>query len=122
MLLRTSSNTWRQLIKLDNIDACAVANGLNTIPLLDQFYKLFEKLINGKMPTKCPVVAGEHYVSNVTFKNDIARDIVSKTVTPSIFPNGIYRNFLRVSFPQDPGGLYMWNILEHSERYNEDTF
>lgn len=121
-LFKLSSNNWRQLIKIDKIDACLMASGLHSLPFVDQFFKLLKSMVNGQIPMSCPLDPGEYYAYNLTMPYDTGQDLIIKTLTPSFLPNGIYRNFFRVSFPNDPDGLFNWNVLELNDRNRENKF
>lgn len=99
--------------------------GLHSLPFVDQIYQLVNKYVDGQIPWYCPVLPGVYNISNITF-NPINHaegfDVLSRTLSSMLPPNGIYRNFFRISFPNDPGGMCSWNKIEHNVRNNDDRF
>lgn len=68
-----------------------MAAGLHQMPFIDQFHKLFVQLVdnNAKLPRKCPVRPGDYYMYNLVLGEESELDVVKRTVTSSILPNGI---------------------------------
>lgn len=99
-----------------------IASGLTSSPFLEQFHKLATKLVKGQIPLKCPYLPGEYYVYNVTVSNDTGYHEALQTFASTMLPNGIYRNIFRVSFPGDPGGVSIWNQIEHNVWNNDNSF
>lgn len=139
MMLK-SGPSWRQIVSLDNIDICALANGFKTIPFLDAFRTYVKKTYPG-IPFYCPIKPGSYYAppvvmpthymnysdsQNMTFdeirrKNENAGDLGS-SFTPNLLPNGLYRHIIKLYNDLDPIGFCIYWHNEHYVRLNEDNF
>lgn len=84
--------TWRQLVRIDDIDICSFLNGGSVMP----FIKLVIENIQKKFPTlpkKCPMKPQDFLFENVTITEpgDDSRISIEKAMSSNPFPNGIYR-------------------------------
>lgn len=114
---------WRQIIKLDKIDACALATGATNIDFLkamrDEYIRMFPNL-----PAKCPIEPGKYYAKNVTFfdhNNPLFEWREFQLVTPSL-PNGIYRHVVKFYNDEDPVGFMIYFHIELYDKMGDDRF
>lgn len=122
ILLKLSSNNWRQIVNFRDLDVCQVFAGLHGLPFIDGFYRLVKDMIDGQIPLKCPFMPGKYYVTNLTLTNNTGTELVKKTVSPISIPNGVYRHVVRLSFAEDPGGVYAVIHVEFQKRDNDGSF
>lgn len=117
-----SSNTWRQIISIDKIDACAVLSGINTFPFftsfLEGYYNVFPKF-----PKKCPFSSGKYYVENVTIVGEHGTPFnkVLESLSPTQIPNGVYRTVVKFYTDAEFFGSVMYN-MEFYDKMNEDRY
>jgi hypothetical protein len=125
------------MIKLDKIDVCAIARGINVLPMFTAAKNfVFSKFPT--MPKKCPAMPMKFNVSNVTVVNNPTNEFnmsikdhenhsmfyseVIKSISPKLLPNGYYKSIILGSFKDDPNGfMFSWQAqLNH--RMNDDVF
>lgn len=124
LLLKVSSNNWRQIIKLDQIDVCAVLHGVNTFPFFTAILEEYLRIMSN-LPRKCPALPGKYYVENVTVIGEAdSEKPLSKIVsflTPGDLPNGIYRVAVNFHAELILSASFICNV-EIYNKMNEDVF
>lgn len=111
---------WRQIIGLENIDLCAVASGVNKFPFLVTIREIFLSSFP-HLPRKCPASPGKYYNKNITFTME-HNEILQKAMSPTPFPNGIYRHVIRCYNDDDPIGFALYFHIQINIRLNEERF
>lgn len=116
--------SWRQYLKLDNLDFCAVGAGKHDLDLIrairEQYFFLFPDL-----PKKCPVEKRKYSAKNVTvIFTPETRKIAGvgeadRLLSPSL-PNGIYRHTIRFYTESDPEGMMLYWHVELYDSMGED--
>lgn len=125
LLLKSSSNNWRQLIKLDRFDACSLLNGVNVIPFLKSVKDLFFYRIAPNLPKTCPIMPQTISIVNATI---VSPELIKEwkhifsTVSSVLMPNGIYRNLAKCYTDKDPEGFVVCLHGEINFRLNDDVF
>lgn len=115
-----STQTWRQVIKLDKYDFCTLLNGIETIKFVNEFGKFFKKNFKS-LPTKCPFRSGNYSISNVPI-TDSSGDEMNRGLTIGELPNGIYRHVIKIHTDDDPKAFAVYWHTEVYIRLNEDQF
>lgn len=119
-----TGSTWRQLIKLDNIDGCLFLNGMETLPLFEavrQYYSTYFP----NFPTRCPIQPGNYTAYNVTAtdnRNGNPGEHLITKMSPVPFPNGLYRYLIRIYVDGDDIGVTLYWHSRIDVRMNDDKF
>lgn len=114
---------WRQFIKLQKIDACALGLGATSIDFLKSIIEEYRRMFPD-LPYKCPIEPGKYFAKNVTFFDNISPDFEWKEfqkLTPSL-PNGIYRHVVKFHNEEDPIGFMLYFHIELYDKMGEDRF
>lgn len=113
------ATTWRQIIKIVDVNICEVLNGLKDVSEL--YYEIRKIYLTyfPQMPRKCPIEPAAYSVniSTATFE-DRATDLVAPLVGKgNRFPNGHYRIALKLSNKKDPiGCTFMIQIHQNKNK------
>lgn len=115
---------WRQFLKLDNIDVCALLNGENQIDFLKSAVEEYINLFPG-LPKRCPIEKKKYSAKNVRFirTGEISNRNYSHSaayLTPKDFPNGIYRNTVRFYTDYDPEGFMIYWHVQMNQFMGDD--
>ena len=86
-----TGQTFRQIINLQNLDACDILSHVNDFPMIKRGFEWLNTTLVG-MVHKCPYKALKFM--NATYAGVISDDIPSNW---QVLPNGIYKIQLRVS-------------------------
>lgn len=105
---------YRQFLNLKNIDICNLLDGpQNFLPVVKQTKEVILNLLPF-LPRHCPVKVGKYYGYNMSVSNNLGEKIYS-SISPSMFPNGDYRNIYKFYTNDDPVGasvLYVHRIYD----------
>lgn len=124
------TSTWRQIIDLQNMEACEALSSSHSVDFLNSLVKTGRDHAPNLLPNSCPVKA-ERYFTNVTIysqgpnpnvNKDNEEDVFRLFLAPQGFPNGQYRVVVRLHNFRDPIGFSFWAVIDHYTRYNNETF
>jgi hypothetical protein len=119
------------------LDACALSRGIDVIPAAQKFRSEMAERYP-ELPFVCPILPGKYYAFNSTKR--IGQEEVNLTIdefkeykksmpktaedfiTSTIFPNGIYRNVIRLFTDEDPIGFAVFWQSERYIRLNDENF
>lgn len=118
-----NGQSWRQYMRFDKVDPCALARGVETNDYYKAFHDNYFKIFPG-LPQKCPIVPGNYSMKNVTIVDETGdkssnQDISSLYLTPKL-PNGIYRNVIRMYNDDDPVGFSLYWHIENYDSMGDD--
>lgn len=124
-------------MKFDQIDACAVARGVNKFPLFAAFLNFIKERFPS-LPSNCPVKIGTYSALNVLVVNNPVNEFnmtqedqkkhsmffssVIKSFSPSLLPNGVYRSILRLFNEDDKVGITLLWHVQLNHRLNDEEF
>jgi hypothetical protein len=124
-------------MKIDDIDLCSLARGLNTNPLLKAVLKFYKKHLPN-LPSTCPAIAGNYSAKNVTmimnpkFELNMTLNDFQKYEQPyselvnalssQLLPNGVFKHIIRFFNEEDPVGFALSWLLEFRHRLNNEDF
>lgn len=108
LLKQPTGTYWHQFVSFEKIDVCA---------LLGEWHSAMPIVVNMKnlvfammpfMPRKCPIPPGKYYGYNISL-NGWKEYNSQKYLSPSLMPNGIYRNVIkfRVNDELESGAIRM---------------
>jgi hypothetical protein len=113
MLKPINGPTWRQYMKMEDVDFCGFLSGNDV--LIDVMRAVREIYLHKfpNFPSKCPVEKGKYFSKNTpafSVDNSTNRNKVDQKLTPSHMPNGIYRHTVRLYNKIDPeGAMFYWH-------------
>lgn len=121
-----TGSTWRQLVKLDNIDGCFFLNSIQNqnLPLIDAV-RVFYTTHMPNLPRKCPIPPGNYTAYNVTAidhrNNGTEGGKLLTKMSPVPFPNGVYRHFFQLTLDSDKNAVtfYFHSKIDQSMNANE---
>jgi hypothetical protein len=119
-----NSLNWRQLFKGPEFEYCSGMKFIDTIlPLYAETIKYF-KMIFPSLNFDCPVKPGPNYIANYTSETlDVKNtDAIMKSMYGISFPNGVYRQTLKIYTKTDPMVYMFTYYIEHRERLGDETF
>lgn len=123
MSMKTVTN-WRHLIDLPPVEYCGYMNGAFKVPYFEESINELKKDFP-TLPWSCPLTPGKYYILNYTNveKNRNATPAVnSKQKLDATLPNGVYKNVILLSSPNDPTVFRIeWHIQIQS-RLNDESF
>lgn len=120
MVKPINGHSWRQYIKFDNINLCALWAGMNEIAFLQSIQRYYKHLFPN-LPKKCPVESGIYSAKNVTLLQDRGDDAPEPTLSTQL-PNGIYRHTVRLYDKIDPEGMMLYWHVQIYDSMGEDRF
>lgn len=126
-----NGQSWRQFLKLDNLDLCAFLSGGLTLDFLKSVKELYFHLFP-TLPSKCPIEPGKYSFKNVSiFEGGQSGSEAKKKIgprgpggflSPANLPNGIYRHTVRFYNNFDPEGFMFYWHVEFYNSMGEDRF
>lgn len=114
------TSTWRQILKLKNLDACDAFKGTHPVELANQYMKFMSVYLPNLIPDACPVKPHKYFVNHTITSVSIANNF-TMALTPEPYPNGRYRIVLRFHNQRDPIGVTFWVMIEYYYWNNEAT-
>lgn len=118
-----NSQSWRQIVKLDRVDPCALMKGAESNNLIKSIVVFYREQFVG-FPKKCPFNPGNYSIKNMTVIDD-SEDNFSRestmfnSITPKL-PNGIFRHVIRIWNDKDPLGFTLFWHVQHYDTMGDD--
>lgn len=124
MVKTMNGQSWRQFLKFENIDACAILKAGHSIDYIESIYQTY-LLLFPNLPKKCPFEKGIYSVKNVTLINPTDSDRIETgpdrfLVSSARLPNGIYRHTMRFYNQRDREGFMVYWHIENYDSMGED--
>lgn len=111
---------WRQFLKLEKIDICALLGGwANSLPVVEYSKKMIYKVCPF-LPRRCPFIPGKFYGYNMSIDGKIGRG-QQERISPILFPNGAYRTVYKFYADEDPEGATVRVQQEYYHVENADN-
>lgn len=72
-----------------------------------EYFKNFLFELFPFLPRQCPISPGKYYGYNISIDSNFGTGI-NKFITPTIMPNGVYRNVFKFQPDNDTEGVTIW--------------
>lgn len=127
-MLHKNGLSWRNIIALKDINICDTMSNPNSL-----FFRPFRELLEffKGTPRNCPIPAGKSD-SNFTFSFGTFKNLseemydhikkIASFVTPTLFPNGLYKFVMRFFNDEDPIGVLGYATVEFRIAMNDEDF
>lgn len=121
MVKPMNGQSWRQIIKIDDIDICGMmriaSHNIEFVRKVFEFYRhAFPNL-----PSKCPMLKKKYSAKNVTFFENV-QESPNRMLSSVSLPNGIYRHTLKLTNKNDPEGFAAFWHVQIYDKMGEDRF
>lgn len=123
VMLKSGQN-WRQIMSINNINACGITKGLKALPFLEDGFNWYKNSFPN-LPAYCPIhpknYSGQFdiHIGNKYENND--KQFLNQ-FTPDVLPNGVFRYAIKMYNNEDSN---IFSIIWQTERYirlNDDVF
>lgn len=115
------STNWRTFIDLKKIELCDALVGKHPVGILNGYITMIRQLFPGLVPKDCPIKIGKYFCNNTLINYNTNYEFFRETFTSSLWPNGVYRLFVRLRDDQDVHGVAFWQVFEYYKWFNNGT-
>jgi hypothetical protein len=120
---------WRQIIKLDKLDYCALSGGVGVIPAIKSYWDTLIEMFP-TLPLNCPILPKKYEATATMHQMNITAEDYKKmgmrnlmdSLSPTLLPNGFYRVVIRLFNDDDQEGLTVQYVSEVYFRMNDENF
>lgn len=121
MIKPMNGQSWRQIIKIDDINVCEMMRLANhNIDFVRKVFEFYRHALPN-LPSGCPMLKKTYSAKNVTiFENP--EDSANRMLSTVNLPNGIYRHTMRLSNKEDPEGFAAFWHVQIYDKMGEDRF
>lgn len=112
---------WRQFLKIDDINFCALTRNGHRIDLIREIFEIYSRNFPN-MPLKCPIEKKIYSAKNVTLLKNAEgnEDNPMGNLSPQSLPNGIYRHVLKFYNKDDLIGITNFWHIQLYDKMGED--
>lgn len=103
------------------MDLCDALIGKHPVGILNGYLAVIRQLFPRLVPESCPIKIGKYFCNNTLIDYNTNYESFRATFTSSLWPNGVYKTFVRLRDDQDVQGVVFWQVFEYYKWFNNGT-